>query len=609
MTSLTELNAHLAAAISGACDIRLITLDAPEEDMVRLRLAPLPKEVAATGAEKTYEETVRLMRVMFPRAREIDDGQTNSFTVPRESFIRQCEKMAGYHQATTASEQMIEAHYDDIRTMLAESLTALEMVADAGTGKILTREQAAEAGKTRPVEPEDFLVNMGAELEFTAFIDGEKTAASGEAVSEKAGVPRGAVKKRLKQLLEAGHAMNEEELEKYLPEHLRVEVLSGKFAGDLEQRLAGSFQYTNTKITFEPLVGTSLTTIAAPAMDAYGVDAVRPLYFSYPLEAVLHFSNPLAVSRLIRGVRQKIVNEATALDPDTGEALYPGLAGLTFQTKPNTGAPPCSIHLNDSIFSAGGQNMMEQEFFQPGSNQPEKPEPVSELTLCIELARIEFLQQGGLFFFSRSANDVLRYGDREEDGPTIIGTARKREAGCYPSSLLPGPHRDTSRTQYGGKGGATRSENRVIGAGAAGDGDVAANPSQEPFAAELVEAETWVLRRGVERFAERVKARAAGQAVEPLTEELLMEMPYHTEAREDSITLPNGRFLKPEFRLPTTWDEIRDRFRDSDLMKQVFGEVRMEGMLDRSTELNKIHAANFRLGPKPSAHAPEAMVR
>ncbi|MCC7260382.1 MAG: hypothetical protein IT567_05055 [Alphaproteobacteria bacterium] len=609
MASLADLNAHLAAAISGACDLRLITLDTAGEDMVRLHLAPLPKEIAATGADRTYEETVRLMRVMFPRAREKDDGETNSFTVPRESFIHQCEKMAAYHQATSDSERMIEAHYADIRTMLAEALTTLEMVADTGTGKILTKEQAAAAEKTRPVEPKDFVVNMGAELEFTAFIDGEKTASADEVAEKNAAIPQGAVKRRLQHLLEAGHEMNEEGLDRYLPEHLQVEALSGKFAAGLEQKLAGSFHHTNTKITFEPLVGTSLTTISAPAMDAYGVDAVRPLYFSYPLEAVLHFSNPLAVSRLIRGVRQKIVNEATALDPDTGEALYPGLAGLTFQTKPNTGAPPCSIHLNDSIFSTGGQNMMEQEFFQPGSNLPEKPEPVSELTLCIELARIEFLQQGGLFFFSRSANDVLRYGDREEDGPTIIGTARKREAGCYPSSLLPGPHRDTSRTQYGGKGGATRSENRVIGAGAAGDGDVAANPSQEPFAAELVEAETWVLRRGVEMFAERVKARAAGQAVTPLTEELLMEMPYHTEARDDSITLPNGRFLKPEFRLPTTWDEIRDRFRDSGLMKQVFGEVRMEGMLERSTELNKIHAANFRLGPKPPAHAPESLAR
>ena len=215
-----------------------------------------------------------------------------------------------------------------------------------------------------------------------------------------------------------------------------------------------------------------------------------------------------------------------------------GLKRISLATRPHQETTSSSIHLNTSLF-AGGEDLLSAQTFGSGEEKD-----LSELALCVGHACNANVRDA-FPVFAPSRSCYVRFTDAELLGPKSIRVGNRKERGNYPTAIFRGAGRVCGRVEDGVSGnnadsGPLRLEVRVAGPEAAGHPNRTAYPELAVMAYELIEANIRIFADGLEMWSERQIARAAGEDVEPLSEEKLLaerfKIPLSLEEAERIMT-------------------------------------------------------------------------
>ncbi len=273
--------------------------------------------------------------------------------------------------------------------------------------------------------------------------------------------------------------------------------------------------------------------------------------------------SPLGSAAWISKVPEIIAKKAKDFDIDR----------IDFSSKLNMNVAESGVHCNTSIWGKNNNgdvvNLLQNSSFDINDKDFKKP---SELALSIAKARNEFIKEG-LLVFAPAKKSYERY-DNTTSGPKYNGFGPRKKRGDMPSAMLRGAGRESFRegADYGKPDeGAFRIEERIISLESLGHPNKSTYPEQTPMAYEVIEAQMYVLKKGVEIWKKRQEEKKAGITVKPLTEESLM--------------YDRSPIMKSK-------SEARYKILNSDI-SNVFGQKRLDRMLERHDEYEQLIARDY----------------
>lgn len=310
---------------------------------------------------------------------------------------------------------------------------------------------------------------------------------------------------------------------------------------DKSEKFREYFSRSNKRARFEPEPTFNINVFADGQLirQEDGTSALFPtLRSGNQVEISYEPMTPNRIGNLLNKIMNRIVHGLSG-NPESHGAKDVGLQRLDFRSVAHSECAPSSIHLNASLF-VGDTNALSKRQWDfaeklraEGKMPHESPTwnfndedmgKPSELALCIGQAQNEFLRDWQ-FLFARSKNDYLRYEENEPSGPSAIGVTNRKEHGNFGSAMFRGEGKQTERLTSSAPTkpdkGDFRFELRVPGVGAAGHPNKEAYHNQEALPHQMMEAYMLMLRKGVEKYVERIKARDRGEEVPPITEESL----------------------------------------------------------------------------------------
>ena len=325
----------------------------------------------------------------------------------------------------------------------------------------------------------------------------------------------------------------------FMPKKGRAEKLNKAFDGKVGDRVhIDKEPAEQTQIALERTVNTK------------GNTKKNPIAF-FQAEVVSPPRSPIGVARWFEQIGQVLIDNAQKY----------GLKRVEIVPRIHEESSTSGIHLNFSIsVRKNGEwiNLFTRDNFEEEKEQyGEDSKAISKLAIAVAYKVNKFLKDGGLLIFAPTKDEYDRRFNYSIVGPKNIGVEPRKKRGGF-TTLMPRGNGIPASSDGTPDSGEHRIEARMVGVTAMGHPNKEAYPSQRVAPYEMIEALMYAIAKGVKAYVDNEKY--------PKTQENLYNKKHP---------------------IPLTVQEAEENFRNSEAVKEIFGD-RVEDIIERGQEHQKI---------------------